>query len=63
MASRGGGMYGLGGTVYRIQGARSNVRVRQSDRVVFVVRFESGGDPRQFQLFRLGAQGTELTQF
>jgi hypothetical protein len=29
------------------------VRVRQSNRVVFVVRFESGGDPRQFQLFRL----------
>ena len=53
MASRGGGMYGMGGTVYRIQGARSNVRVRQSNRVVFVVRFESGGDPRQFQLFRL----------
>lgn len=53
MASRGGGMYGMGGTVYRIQGARSNVRVRQSDRVVFAVRFESGGDPRQFQLFRL----------
>jgi len=53
MASRGGGMYGMGGTFYRIQGARSNVRVRQSDRVVFVVRFASGGDPRQFQLFRL----------
>ena len=52
MASR-GGMYGMGGTVYRIQGARSNVRVRQSDRVVFVVRFDAGGDPRQFQLFRL----------
>jgi hypothetical protein len=53
MASRGGGMYGMGGTVYRVQGSRSNVRVRQSDRIVFVVRFESGGDPRQFQLFRL----------
>lgn len=52
VASR-GGMYGMGATVYRIQGAHSNVRVRQSDRVVFVVRFESSGDPRHFQLFRL----------
>jgi hypothetical protein len=52
-ASRGGGIYGLGGgTVYRVQGASSPVRVRQSDRIVFVVRLDSG-DPRQFQLFRL----------
>jgi hypothetical protein len=52
--SRSGGIYGLGGaTVYRVQGAASPVRVRQGDRIVFVVRLDSGGDPRQFQLFRL----------
>jgi hypothetical protein len=53
--SRGGGMYGMGAPVYRIQGARSPVRVRQGDRIVFVVRL-SRGDARQFQLFRLDAR-------
>lgn len=53
MMSRGGGMYGMGSTVYRIQGPRSPVRVRQGDRIVFVVRLNSGGDPGQFQLYRL----------
>lgn len=53
MTRSGGGMYGMGGgTVYRIQGMQSPVRVRQSDRIVFVVR-SSGVDPRQFQLYRL----------
>jgi hypothetical protein len=53
MMMRGGGMYGMGGVVYRVQGQRSPVRVRQGDRIVFVVRLSAGGDPRQFQLFRL----------
>ena len=51
--SRGGGMYGMGATVYRIQGPRSPVRVRQGNRIVFVVRLNPGGDPRQFQLYSL----------
>jgi hypothetical protein len=53
--ARSGGVYGMGGggTTYRIQGGRSNVRVRQGQKIVFVVRFDGGGDPRQFQLFRL----------
>jgi hypothetical protein len=56
-AARGGGIYGFGGaTVYRVQGARSPVRVRQADRIVFVVRLESGWDPHQFQLFRLDSR-------
>jgi hypothetical protein len=53
MTRTGGGMYGMGGTVYRIQGSYSPVRVRQSDRIVFVVRLSPGADPRQFQLYRL----------
>jgi hypothetical protein len=62
MMSRGGGMYGMGGTVYRIQGMQSPVRVRQSDRIVFVVR-SSGVDPRQFQLYRLDSRmGYRQTQ-
>lgn len=62
--TRGGGIYGLGGgTVYRVQGARSPVRVRQSDRVVFVLRLDSGWDPRDFQLFRLDSRmGARQTQ-
>lgn len=53
MTRNGGGMYGMGGgMVYRIQGMQSPVRVRQSDRLVFVVR-STMGDPRQFQLYRL----------
>ena len=51
--SRTGGLYGMGGPVYRIPGGRSPVRVRQGDRLVFVVRLNPGGDPRQFQLYRL----------
>ena len=64
MQTRGGGIYGMGGaTVYRIQGARSTVRVRQNDRIVFVVRLDSGWDPRQFQLFRLESRmGYRQTQ-
>jgi hypothetical protein len=53
MTRSGGGMYGMGGTVYRIQGSYSPVRVRQADRIVFVVRLSPGADPRQFQLYRL----------
>jgi hypothetical protein len=62
--TRSGGIYGLGGaTVYRVQGARSPVRVRQSDRVVFVVRLDSGWDPRDFQLLRLDSRmGVRQTQ-
>jgi hypothetical protein len=62
--TRSGGIYGLGGaTVYRVQGARSPVRVRQGDRVVFVVRLDSGWDPRDFQLFRLDSRmGVRQTQ-
>ena len=63
MMSRGGGMYGMGAPVYRIQGPRSPVRVRQGDRLVFVVRLSSGGDPRQFQLYRLESRmGYRQTQ-
>jgi len=65
MPARGGGMYGGGGTVYRIQGARSPVRARQGDRIEFVVRFNrnSVGDARQFQLFRLESRmGFRQTQ-
>lgn len=42
MSRTGGGGYGMGGTVYRIQGSYSPVRVRQSDRIVFVVRLAPG---------------------
>jgi hypothetical protein len=63
MMSRSGGMYGMGGTVYRIQGPRSPVRVRQRDRIVFVVRLNRGDDPRQFQLYRLESRmGYRQTQ-
>ncbi|HYW46504.1 MAG TPA: hypothetical protein VE959_26805 [Bryobacteraceae bacterium] len=63
MMSRGGGMYGMGATVYRIQGPRSPVRVQQGDRLVFVVRLNAGGDPRQFQLYRLESRmGYRQTQ-
>jgi hypothetical protein len=51
--SRSGGVYGAGSTVYRVPGARSPVRVSQGDRLVFVVRFNSGGARPQFQLYRL----------
>jgi hypothetical protein len=63
MTSRGGGIYGGGATVYRIQGPRSPVRVRQGDRLVFVVRLNPGSDPRQFQLYRLESRmGYRQTQ-
>jgi len=63
-AARMGGVYGMGGgTVYRVQGAHSSVRVRQSDRIVFVVRLDAGDDPRQFQLYRLDSRmGYRQTQ-
>ena len=49
--------------MYRVQGAHSPVRVRQGDRLVFVVRLNSGGDPRQFQLYRLESRmGSRQTQ-
>ena len=60
---RGGGPYGMGRTVYQVPGARSPVRVHQRDLLVFVVRFDRGGDPRQFQLFRLESRmGYRQTQ-
>lgn len=60
MMTRTGGMYGGGGTVYRIQGMQSPVRARQGDRIVFVVR---GIDARQFQLYRLESRmGYRQTQ-
>jgi len=42
-----------GQSIYRIQGAQSPVRMRRGDRIVFVVRLNSGGDPRRFELFML----------
>lgn len=63
MMTRTGGMYGMGGSVYRVQGPRSPVRVRQGDRIVFVVRLNRGDDPRQFQLYRLESRmGYRQTQ-
>ncbi len=53
MMVRSNTMYGMGPTVYRIQGGRSPVRVRQGDRVVFVVRLNPGADPRRFELYPL----------
>jgi hypothetical protein len=52
MMVRNNSPYGMGGSGYRIQGSRSPVRVRQGDRLVFVIRMNSG-DPRQFNLYRL----------
>jgi hypothetical protein len=61
--SRAGGMYGIGAPVYRVQGPRSPVRARQGDRIVFVVRLNPGGDPHQFQLYRLESRmGYRQTQ-
>jgi hypothetical protein len=53
MMVRNNSPYGMGPTVYRIQGARSPVRVRQSDKLVFVVRLNAGADPRRFELYAL----------
>jgi hypothetical protein len=50
---RNNSMYGMGGTVYRIPGTQSPVRVRRGDKLVFVVRLNSGDDPRRFQLYPL----------
>jgi len=63
MTYRSGGLYGYGGSVYRVQGSRSPVRVRQGDRLVFVVRLNRGDDPRRFQLYRLESRmGFRQTQ-
>jgi hypothetical protein len=63
-AARSGGVYGFGGgTVYRVPGTHSPVRVRQTDRIVFIVRIDSGWNPRDFQLFRLESRmGSRQTQ-
>jgi hypothetical protein len=53
MMVRSNSPYGMGPSVYRIQGARSPVRVRQGDKLVFVVRLNAGGDPRRFELYPL----------
>jgi hypothetical protein len=54
MLVRSNSMYGMGASVYRIQGPpQSPVRVRRGDKIVFVVRLNSGGDPRRFQLYQL----------
>jgi len=44
---------GPGGFVYRVSGARSPVRVREGDRVTFIMRVDSEADIRRFQLYRL----------
>jgi hypothetical protein len=46
-------MYGMGPSVYRIQGPQSPVRVRRGDKIVFVLRLNSGDDPRRFELYQL----------
>jgi len=54
MPVRNNGVYGMGGpSVYRIQGPQSPVRVRRGDKIVFVVRLNSGSDPRRFELYQL----------
>jgi hypothetical protein len=53
MMARSNSMYGMGGTVIRIQGSMSPVRVRRGDKLVFVVRLNSGNDPREFALYAL----------
>jgi hypothetical protein len=53
MLVRNNGMYGMGQSVYRIQGPQSPVRVRRGDKIVFVVRLNSGSDPRRFELYQL----------
>jgi hypothetical protein len=53
MPVRSNAMYGMGASVYRIQGPQSPVRVRRGDKIVFVVRLNSGGDPRRFELYQL----------
>lgn len=59
MLVRSNTMYGMGATVYRIQGPpQSPVRVRRGDKVVFVLRLNSGSDPRRFQLYQLESRMT-----
>ncbi|MGA3237905.1 MAG: hypothetical protein ABSG03_16550 [Bryobacteraceae bacterium] len=53
MLVRSNQMYGMGPTVYRIQGPQSPVRVGRGDKIVFVLRLNSGGDPRRFELYQL----------
>jgi hypothetical protein len=53
MMVRNNTMYGMGSSVYRIQGGRSPVRVRQGDRLVFVIRLNPNADPRRFELYPL----------
>jgi hypothetical protein len=53
MMVRNNTMYGMGPSVYRIQGVQSPVRVRRSDKIIFVVRLNSSGDPRRFELYPL----------
>ncbi len=56
MMARSNTMYGMGPSVYRIQGAQSPVRVRQSDKIVFVVRLKFEGDARRFELYPLASR-------
>jgi len=53
MLVRNNTMYGMGPSVYRIQGAQSPVRVNRGDKIVFVVRLNSSSDPRRFELYAL----------
>jgi hypothetical protein len=53
MLARNNPMYGMGPSVYRIQGPQSPVRVRRGDKIVFVLRLNSGDDPRRFELYQL----------
>jgi hypothetical protein len=53
MLVRSNTMYGMGASVYRIQGPQSPVRVGRGDKIVFVVRLNSGSDPRRFELYQL----------
>jgi hypothetical protein len=53
MLARGNATYGMGPSVYRIQGPQSPVRVRRGDKIVFVLRMNSGSDPRRFELYQL----------
>jgi len=63
MQVRNNGMYGMGPTVYRIQGPQSPVRVREGDKIVFVVRLNSRDDPRRFELYQLESRmGYRQTQ-
>jgi hypothetical protein len=56
MLVRSNTMYGMGPSVYRIQGAQSPVRVRRSDKIVFVLRLNSSGDPRRYELYPLDSR-------